>query len=179
MKICARIVRMKERRERPKWLKVVDGGRKDDDGSAKPRAIEGDAFDFNKLEKQVEEKDRSESDIPTGFLGADDPSFTFKSEGANWRQIGESAPPSAQEIHRESDLVRLYLNLHDNSPANFRRNVREERVAEYQPALRAWTVDALHKYLSSGRVWTNPSFTEAVFREINGRMKDGNMQPRE
>lgn len=170
---------MKERRERPKWLTVHEGGKKDSGEPQKPVLPEDDTLDFSAVNNSDQEGTDTPSDVPTGFLGADDPSFTLRPEGENWRQIGEVPQEGSDERVMESDLVRVYLDLRDHPPANFKRNVRPERVAEHAPSLRAWTVPALHKYLSTPGLWERPSFTEAVFQEIRARMLAGSMLPRE
>ena len=83
------------------------------------------------------------------------------------------------DLAKESDLVRLYMGLSGKPPANFAASVRSERVQEAAKVLPAWTVDALHTYLSSGEVWQRPSFTKAVFDEVHARMLRGKMGPRE
>lgn len=170
---------MKERRERPKWLTVHEGGKKDSGEPPKVHTGDDDAFKFGTEEAQEEERGEFPSDVPTGSLGVDDPALTFKPEGDNWRQIGEVPQEGTDEHVMESDLVRVYLDPRDHPPADFKRNVRPERVAEHAPSLRAWTVPALHKYLSTPGLWGRPSFTEAVFEEIRARMLAGSMQPRE
>jgi hypothetical protein len=141
--------------ERPSWLTVVEGGRADD-------------------QSPLGEHGRGHK--PT-LVSAED-----TSRASHMRRNQEQEKKEAgifSDTKLETTLVHLYLELSRQSPSDFKSSVRPERVQEASRGLSEWTVEALHRYLSGSRVWMNPSFTQAVFNEINKRMRLGNMLPRE
>ena len=180
---------MKEGKERPSWLRgVVSGGK---DGEPKPKAERGpatplpengDLFAF-RSEPDTSEGTHGESSmefLPDNTLFPDEPIDT----SWDWQAVSNADPKSAEELadmKKESALVHLYLEISRNKPADFRTSIRPETIREYAPQLKSWTVESLRAYLSGQDVWKRPSFTQAVFEEIQARMiyGGGRLVPRE
>jgi hypothetical protein len=159
--------------EKPRsWTpRVIEGGKSGDVPTAKPEPTREPVLPTNP--KPVSE---AASD-GTSTIRAEELLFSLQ---GGWKQEeNATGSESPSEISKESDLVRLYLDISGKPPANFSASVRPERVQEAAKILPAWSVDALHKYLSGSEVWKRPSFTKAVFEEIRERMLLGKMDPRE
>lgn len=185
---------MKEGKNRPSWLRgVVPGGK---EGEAKPKPAEApetpktplpelgdDAFDFSNVPGSPEDTGAQESSmefLPDNTLFPDEPIDT----SWDWQAVNNREPKDSDELaemKKETALVNLYLEVSGNKPANFRTSIRSESIREYAPGLRSWTVESLHTYLAGPEVWKRPSFTQAVFEEIQARMiyGGGRLLPRE
>lgn len=156
--------------ERPNWFKgLVQGGKKEDSVANKPET---------KI-VSVETTASVDDGQPTSPRDVIRPEEMVFSLQGGWEQEGSPSDKSSTEVSKESDLVRLYLDISSKPPANFAAVVRSERVQEAAKTLVSWSVDALYRYLSGNEVWKRPSFTQAVFEEIRARMLLGNMSPRE
>lgn len=162
----------------PSWFKgTVEGGK---EGAPKKLGEQSGSKMFPPL-AEVE----TGSYVPELDMGLDaDDALTFPEQEAfdaldRWRRVGDDAPRNETAAAKETELVKLYLELSKNPPANFRSSVREDIRRESALTVKWWTAESLHRYLSEGEVWKRPSFTEAVFEEIRVRMARGDMSPRE
>ena len=151
--------------ERPSWLKVVTGGKSEDRPNTKPEAAP-----LDKPKPVI-------ADESDDLIAPED--IVFGLEG-DWEQVGGvEKPKDPVEKVKTSELVALYQSLSRNPPANFASRVRAERVPEHAKVVASWTMDSLYNYLAGAEVWQQPSFTQAVFEEVQLRMLRGNMSPRE
>ncbi len=157
--------------ERPKWFRGVTTGGKADVTT-----------ENNKKKSDSPPESVQEPAInPSPDKSAEpDSIFTLKGGSGGWESVdtGERVEDSS-EINKESALVRLYLELSRKPPANFEASVRRANVQEVAPTLRSWSVDAMHTYLARADIWKRPSYTKAVFQEINERMRLGSLAARE
>jgi len=115
-----------------------------------------------------------------------------KKERPPWLKVvgGKEREPEAsktsvgpsQETESEvtdGDLVRLYMDLTENQPADLMVRTNKRLIAEASRDIGTWSVAQLHTYLSQPTVWAKPSNTVAVFEEIRYRMFRGTLEPRE
>jgi len=159
--------------EKPKWTpKIIEGGKSKD--AEKPK-VESDSVPLESVPEGVSISDSEVS--PDETIVAEELMASLMGEGG-WMRADDDTEGKS-EISKESDLIRLYMDLSRKPPADFAARIRPDRQQEAARVVRSWTVAALHKYLSSSEVWNRPSYTKAIFEEVRSRMLLGTMSPRE
>lgn len=84
----------------------------------------------------------------------------------------------AQEIN-QIQLITLWARVTGERPANFNASTTPRLVQENARVVRTWTATQLHEYLSRADIWQRPSFTKAIFDEIDNRIRLNNFSAKE